>query len=201
MAEGVDKAGTEQRGHLAALLIGKSCIHAVGLGILQVDFLVSHVHVATHYHRLARIESKQIGAEIVFPAHAVVEAAQSVLAVGRIDAHQEEFVHFKRNHTSLVVVLVDAYAVGDIERLVAAENRRTAISFLVGIIPPRLITRKLKVELSCLHLRLLQAEEIGIKLRKNLAEILPHYGTQAINIPTNKLHILNSRFLFAEYPL
>ena len=69
-----------------------------------------------------------------------------------------------------MVVLVDAYAVADGERLVAGIDGGSGIAFLVGIVPEALIAIELQVELSCLHLRLLKAEEVGIHLAEDVAE-------------------------------
>lgn len=49
-AEGVHEARREQIGKLAALLIGKACIAAVGFRVLQVDFLVRHIEIAAHHN-------------------------------------------------------------------------------------------------------------------------------------------------------
>ena len=72
------------------------------------------VQVAAYHHPLAGGEAVQIGPEIIFPAHPVVQAAQAVLAVGNVHAYQEEIFHFQGDHAALVVVFVDADAVGDV---------------------------------------------------------------------------------------
>jgi hypothetical protein len=87
-----------------------------------------------------------------------------------------------------VVVFVDTNAVGDVERMVAGENRCAGVTFLVGVIPVTLVTVVLKVELTFLHLCLLQTEEIGIQLPEGLAETLAFASTQTIDIPTDEFH-------------
>jgi hypothetical protein len=64
----------------------------------------------------------------------------------------------------------------------------TRVTFLIGIVPIRLVTFELKVELTCLHLRLLKTEEIGIERLENITETLSLAGAQTIYIPTYKLH-------------
>ena len=122
MAESIGKSGIEQRCEFFAFFVGKARIATVGLGIFQVDFLVSHIEVAAHYHRFLGIELEEIVAEIVFPRHSIVESAQFVLRVWHIHRHKEEIGHFERNHAALVVVIIDADAVGYAERRMASEN-------------------------------------------------------------------------------
>ena len=169
-AEGVNESAAEQGGELLALFVGESCIAAVALGVLQVDFLMCHVHVAAHDDGLLGVELLQVGLEIVFPPHAVVEPSESVLGVGCIYAYQIELGHLERDDAPFVVVLVDADAVADGEWLMACIDGGSRIAFLVGIVPKALITIELQVELSCLHLRLLKAEEVGIHLAEDVAE-------------------------------
>ena len=44
------------------------------------------------------------------------------------------------------------------------------------------------IELTLLHLGLLQAEEISIERLKHFLEVFAHYGTQAVYIPTDEFH-------------
>ena len=189
-AEGVDESAAEQGGELLALFVGESCIAAVGLGVLQVDFLMCHVHVAAHDDGLLCVELLQIGLEVVFPPHAVVEPSESVLGVGCIYAYQIELGHLERYDAPFVVVLVDADAISHAERLVTGKDGSTRIALLVGIVPIRLIALKGQIELSFLHLRLLETEEIGIQLTENLTESLTLASAKPVYIPTDKFHML-----------
>ena len=56
MAEGVYKTALEQEGHLLALLIREAGIATVGLGVLEVDFLVRHIEVATDNNRFPLVK-------------------------------------------------------------------------------------------------------------------------------------------------
>ena len=194
VAERVGKTSLQQSRHLVALLVGEARILSVSLGILEVYLIVCHIHIATHHHRLAAVQPLQVASEVILPPHAVVQPAKSVLAVGRIYTHEEEVVHLQRNHSALVVMLVDAHPVGDCQRLHAAVDGRSAVALLVGEVPPRAVSRELQVQLTRLHLGLLQAEEVGIKRLEDFTEILPHYGTQAIHVPANQFHILFLEF-------
>ena len=82
-----------------------------------------------------------------------------------------------------MVMLVNPYPVSHIYRLVSGEYRRSGISLLLGIVPIRPVARKLQIDLSLLQLRLLQAEEVGIKLHEYIREPLAAHGPQAVNIP------------------
>ena len=68
------------------------------------------------------------------------------------------------------------------------EDGSTRVALLLGIVPITLVALELQVKLSCLHLRFLQTEEIGIQLTEHLTEALALAGTQTIHIPTDKLH-------------
>ena len=189
-AETVGEPSTQQGGHFLAFLIGETGIFAVGFRIFQVNLLVRHIQVAAHNHRFLGIKSLQVGAKIVLPRHAVVEAAQTVLTVGRVASHEVEIRHFERDHTSLVVVLINAQAVGHAQRSVLGENRRSAVAFLVGIVPVRLIAVESQIELTGLHLRFLQTEEIGIERSKDFGETFAHHRAKSVHIPRNEFHII-----------
>ena len=81
-AEGVHESGREQLRHLAPLLIGETGVAPIGAGVLQVDLLVGHVQIAAEDHRLFPIQLREVGAEVVLPLHAVVDALEAVLGVG-----------------------------------------------------------------------------------------------------------------------
>ena len=188
-AEGVGKAAGQQMAELGALLVGKARIMAVGLGVLDIDLLMGHIQVAAKDDGLLGIEALEIGQEIVLPRHAIVETLQAILRIGRIAAHQEKAVHLEGDDAPLMVVRIDADAIGDIERLVFCEDGCARIAFLIGIVPIALVALEGHIELSGLHLRLLKTEEVGIQLFEDLTEALALTGTQAIDVPTDEFHI------------
>ena len=185
----IHESGPQQLGHLLPLLVGEARVHAVRLRILQVNLLVRHVHVAADDDGLFLVQRQQIAAEIVLPRHAVRQPPQPVLTVRRIDIHQIEVRHLQRDDAPLAVVLPDAHAVADAQRLQARIDGRPAVPLLLGIVPVRPVARKLQAELTLLQLRLLQTEEIGVQRLESLLEILTHNSPQAVHIPTDKLHI------------
>ena len=187
-AEGVGEATFEQRRHLFALLVGEARVAAVGLRILDIDLLVGHIEVATDDDGLLAVQPVEIGLKVGLPLHAVGEAAQLVLGVGRIDADQEKVGHLQREDAPLVVVDLDTYALGDAQRLVAREDGRAAISLLLRRVPVGLIAGEGQVELALLHLRLLQADEVGVELGKGLLEALADTGAQPVDIPRDQFH-------------
>ena len=187
-AEGVGEAIGQQLAELGALLVGKARIMAVGLGILDIDLLVGHVQVAAEDDGLLGIEALEIGLEIILPRHAVVEALETVLRVGRVAAHQEEVVHLKRDHTPLMVVHINTDAIGHIQRFLSGENSGATVALLVSIVPIALVALEGYVELSGLHLRLLKTEEVGIQLFENITEAFALTGAQAVHVPTNEFH-------------
>ena len=144
-----------------------------------------HVQIAAHDNRFLSVELHEIAAETVLPYHAVIKPSQSVLRVWRVDGNKIEVGHLQSYHASFVVVFVLANAIAHIQRLMLREDGRTAISFLLGIVPVGLITDELDVELPLLHLCLLQAEEIGIEFAEHFLESLSHASAQAVDIPRN----------------
>ena len=80
--ERIDESVGKELCHLLSFFVGESGVLAVGLGILQVYFLVCYVQVAAQDDWLLGIKLLDVVEEIVLPLHAVVESAQSVLRVG-----------------------------------------------------------------------------------------------------------------------
>ena len=193
-SERIRKATGQQVAELLALLVGKAGIHAVALGVLQVDLLVGHVQVATEDHGFLGVEALQVTAEGILPRHAILQALQSVLRVRRITADKEEILHLERHHAPLMVVHIDADAIRHAQGLVLREDGRTRVALLLGIVPVALIALKLQVKLSGLHLRLLQAEEVGIQFTEDVTKPLAFTSPQAIHVPTHKFHTLSSYF-------
>ena len=189
-AETVGKSRCEQLAELGAFLVGKASVVAVGLGILDVDLLMSHIEVAAEDDGLLGVEALKVGTEGILPRHAVVEALQTVLRVGRIAADQKEIGHLEGDNAPFVIVLVDTDAIGHAERLVTGEDGCARIALLFGIVPIRLIALEGEIELPLLHLRLLKTEEVGIQLTENLTEPFALAGAEPIHIPTDKFHTL-----------
>ena len=177
VAERICEAIAEQLGHLGPLFVCESGVAAVGLGVLEVYFLVRHVHIAAYDDGLSGVESVQIGLKVVFPRHAIVESSQTVLRIRRVNIDEIEVFVFKRDDATFVVVLVDADAISHRKRLLSGIDGRAAVAFLVGIVPKRSVAGELKVELSGLHLGLLKAEEVGIERFKCLREVFRDAGT------------------------
>ena len=103
---------------------------------------MGYIEVATDDDGLPAVELLEVAEEVVLPLHAVVETAQTVLAVRGIDGDEVEVRHLQRDDASFVVVLVDADAVGDGEGFVAREDGCAAIAFLVGVVPIGTVARE-----------------------------------------------------------
>ena len=71
----------------------------------------------------------------------------------------------------------------------ARKNSRTGISLFIGIVPVRLISLERQVKLSLLHLRFLQAEEVGIQLSEDVAEAFSLTGAQPVDVPRDEFHL------------
>ena len=63
-----------------------------------------------------------------------------------------------------MVVLIDTYPIRYLYRFLASVDSRARITFLICIIPKRLISWELQVELVSLHFGFLQTKEVCIQL-------------------------------------
>ena len=190
VAEGVRKTAGQQVAELFAFLVSEAGIMTVGLRILDVYLLVGHVQIAAEDDGLLLIQAFQVIAKVSLPRHAVVQTLQTVLRIGGIATHQEEVFHLQRHHPTLVIVHLDADAVGHTLRLMLREDGCATVAFLLGIVPIALIALESQIQLSLLHLRLLQTEEVGIKRLEYLTETLALAGSQTVHVPTDKFHFL-----------
>ena len=165
-----------------AFLRGKACVACVGLGVFEVDFLVSNVHVSADDNGFLFIQPLEVHAEILFPAHAVHQPRQAALTVGRIDRDEIKRIVFECNQPPFVVVQLTAHAVLNGKRLLFGENRRTGIALLFRRIKEFQITRRGNLRLPGLHFGFLQTEEIGVLLRKIITEALRQAGAQTVDV-------------------
>ena len=187
-AEGVDESFGKEFREFLPLLDGEAGVAEVGLGVLDVNLLMGHIEVTAVDDGLLPVEALQVVAHGVFPGHPVIEALQPVLGIGRVAAYEEEVLHLERDDAAFVVVLVDADAVGHVDGLLTGEDGCSGIAFLVGGVPVTLVAFKLEVELSGLHLRLLQAEEVGVELAEDVAEAFALTGAEAVDVPRYQFH-------------
>ena len=67
VTERVGKTILEQLAELLSFFIGEARIALVGLGVLQVDLFMCHVHVSTYNHRFLGVELTEIAAEVLLP--------------------------------------------------------------------------------------------------------------------------------------
>ena len=149
---------------------------------------MGHIEVAAHDDGFLLVEFHQIATEGVLPRHAVVQTLEAVLAVGCVTGHEVETGHLEGDDTALMVMLLDADAIGHAHRFVPAVDGRARVPLLLGIVPIGAVTVKLQVQLSLLHLGLLQAEEIGVQFLEDVGKALAGHCTQAVHIPRDEFH-------------
>ena len=172
--ERIGKTAFEQQGELAAFLVGKTGIASVCRRILQIYLVVRHVHVAANHYGLGLRKLEQVFAEGVVPRHAVVEPRQTVLRVGSIYVYKIKRLGFQRDNPPFAVVFAYSQSVAYRKRFAAREYRRARISFLLSIVPVRLISVESYIYLAVLQFGFLQAEKIGVQLRKGVLESFSH---------------------------
>ena len=189
-APGVYEACVKQLSHLGAFLVGETGVEVVCGGVLEVDLLVGHVHIAADNDAFAGREAAKVLSEGVLPLHTVWQAAQAVLGVGGIDVHQVELRKLQRNDAAFRIVLFDAYAVCDAQRMLAGVDCRSGVALLLGVVPVGLIAQEFQVQLPGLQLSLLQAYEVSVKGLEDVREALPGYGAEAVHVPTDEFHTI-----------
>ena len=183
VTEGIDETSFQQLRHLAALFIRKAGILPVGLRILQVDFLMSHVHVPRCHHRLMLRQLTQVCTEGILPFHSIGQALQFILGIRCIYGNEVEIFELRSNHAAFMVVLLDTQTVGNADRFFFAKYRRSGVSLLLSVVPVLVIARKIHLNLAFLQLGFLQTENICIYFIEEVHEVLPHNGTQTVYIP------------------
>jgi len=194
MTECVDETGRKEFGEFLSLFIGEPGIHVVGLGVLQVYFLMSYVHISTDEDGFLLVELSEVETEGIVPRHAVGESAESVLRVWSIDRNNEEIGIFQCDYSAfgvhvgpaVVGHLIDDVlwqSVVDVERVVLGVDGCTAVAFLLGIVPVGFVARELQVELSLLDFCFLQTEEIRVECGKGIAEAFTAHGAESVYIP------------------
>ena len=107
-----------------------------------------HVQVAAEHHGLSSIEVEDVAAEGVVPRHAIVQASQFILRVGRVDGDEIKVFKFEGDNTSFVVVLLLSKAVGHAQRTDAGEDTSARIAFLFGVVPITFVALKGEVNLA-----------------------------------------------------
>ena len=89
-----------------------------------------------------------------------------------------------------MIVLIYAESYLNAERLVLRKNRRARISFLLRLVPVRLIAIKGDVQLAFLHLCLLQAKEVGVYRAEDVSEAFAVDRSQTVYVPRYKFHVV-----------
>lgn len=183
VAEGVYEAASEKLCHLAPLLVGEAGVVVVGLRVLEVDLLVCDIQVAAEDDRLVRVQPQEVSAERILPLHAVGQACQLVLGIGRVDGYQVKVLIFQCNDAPFLVMLLDPDSKGYGEWFLLCKDRRAAVALLLRVIPVLMVARKAEVDLPRLQLALLNTEKVRIQLLKGFHKVLIDAGTKAVDVP------------------
>ena len=88
LTEAVREAGVQKAREALALLVRKTGVLVVGVGVSEVYLLVRDIEVPAAHDRLLFGESGQEATVALVPQHALVEASQTVLRVRRVDIHE-----------------------------------------------------------------------------------------------------------------
>src|SRR5690606_30101695 len=106
------------------------------------------------------------------------------------DVDDEEVSVLRRNNAALAVVVVLANAIGNLERLLAAEDRCAAVSQLLRAVPVLVILpRPVEMRhLLAIGLGLLQAEHIRARSAQEVHKALVHRRAHTVYIPRDQSH-------------
>ena len=122
-------------------------------------------------------------AESVVPFHAVIDARQLVLRVGRVDAHEPEIGEFAGHDAPFIVEMLTPQPVQHLQGHVLGEHRGARIPLARSIAPKLVITGQVGRRLPRLQLRFLQREHIGVELPHDILEAFLQNGAQAVDVP------------------
>ncbi len=162
----------------------------IGSWIFQVDFCVGHIEIPADNYWLFLVQLLQKFLEGCFPLHAVGKTSQFLLGIWGIYRYKIAVLQLQGNHPSLMVMLLNAQSIGNIQWLYPAKYRCTGVPLLLCTVPILLISRQIKYSLPWLHLGLLNTEYICIHIPERLHKPLGETGSQAVDVPRNKSHAL-----------
>ena len=143
---------------------------------------MGHVQVAAVDDRLFLVQAREVGAHLIFKGHAVIQPLQLGLGVWHIAVDHIELRVLKREHPPFVGMRA-VHAHKHRQRLVPCENGRARVTLLLGAVIVAEITLRLKIRLPLLHLGLLQAEKIGVRLPEILLETLLQHRAETVHVP------------------
>ena len=144
---------------------------------------MGNVQVAADDYGLLLIQPGEIPPESLVPLHPVADPGQLPLGVGGVAGGKEKRRVFQGNHASLRVQLRHPYAVADGKGRVLCKDGSAGVALFLGVVPVLFVAGKLQRNLSCLELRLLQTEKVGVQGIKGFLPALAHAGAQAVYIP------------------
>ena len=153
---------------------------------------MGHVHVPADDHRLFLVQLRQIGPEVILPAHPVVQALQLVLGVGGVHTDQIEIVIFQSDAAPLAAVLLHADVVAYRQRRMFCEDSGAGIALFLRIAPVALIAGQVQFDLSRLQFCLLEAEKVRVQAPEYIFKAFFADGPQAVYVPGNESHACSS---------
>ena len=149
-----------------------------------------HIHISCDDDRLCLFQFFQISPEIILPLHPIIQPCQLVLGIGSVHCDKIKIFKLTCDHTSLLVMLLDPDPVCDRYGLFFCKDRCPGVSFAHCIIPVLVIPFQIQRELPLLHLCLLDAEDIRIRLFKEIQESFLDARPDPVYIPRYQFHCL-----------
>ena len=154
--------------------------------VFDMDGTIADLYAVDNW--LSFVQLHEIVADVIFPHNTVIQPRKLILGVGGIAAHQVEVLVLGGDDTALVAVLVDAEVVGDAQRLLPGKNSRAGVAGLVGAVPEAGIAGQVELRLLRPHLRLLQADDVGVGEVTEVQKAFIQTGPQAVDVPGNQSH-------------
>ena len=151
---------------------------------------MGHIQVAAEDDRLLGVQTQQVGPEVIFPRHPVIQPLEAVLTVGSIAVDEVEAGVFQRQHAALVVVLLPADAGGDAQGRGLAPAGRAGVALFLRRVGIFCVAFRSKISLPGLHLRFLHREHVRVQRGEARGKIVGQTGAQPVHVPADEFHLM-----------
>ena len=123
---------------------------------------MGNVKVAAGHNGFVGCQLAQKLAVARVPHHAVIDAGQAVLGVGRVDVYKPVGGKLQRTNAALVVCHRAADLADDLQGLFFAKNCRARVALALCIVPSLMVSGQVKGQLTLLQLGLLQRKNVCV---------------------------------------
>ena len=142
-----------------------------------------YIQITAENNRLCLFQLFQVCKKIFLPFHTIIQSCKLALGVWCIHGNKVIIFKLQCDHTPFLVVLLDSKSVAYADWFLLGKYCCPRITFFLRIIPVLMISRCVQFKLSFLHLRLLNAENVCVRLLKKIHKSFSGTCTDTIYIP------------------